>query len=140
MLTSAWFQIIGATIISSLIGIFVKYASRNDTFSKSFRKEDLAIGMEMMVTSIILLITRYMYTFNKSEIKTIDNEIKIGLQNEMQIALWMIFVFSIGLWGISTIVRKKGWYNENELNIGWGIVFPNIIGVASLICVFILIR
>jgi len=140
MLTSAWFQVIGVTIISSIIGVFVKYASRNDNFTKSFKKEDLAIGIEMMVTSIILLITRYVYSFNKLGVESLDDMVKDSLQNEMQIALWMIFAFSIGLWGVSTIIRKIGWCNENELNIGWGIVLPNIVGIAALVSVFILIR
>ncbi len=140
IITSEWFQIIGVTIVSSILGIFVKYVSRNDSHIKSFKKEDLSIGLELMITALILLITNTVNRFNTLSDNSIAEPIKASIRESQQLVPWIIMVFIIGLWGTSTVIRKIGWENENTLKIWWGIVFPNIIGIASLIYVFTLIR
>lgn len=140
IITSDWFQIIGVTVISTSLGIFVKYVSRNDTHNKSFKKEDLAIGLEMMITALILLITNFVNEFNKLGNPSIEETIKKSVRENELLVPWIILIFIIGLWGTSTVIRKIGWENEDELKIWWGIVFPNIIGIASLIYVFTWIR
>lgn len=138
--TSNWFQIIGVTFVSSILGIFVKYVSRNDAYNKSFKKEDLAIGLEMVITALILLITNSVNQFNKLSDSSLNENVKNIIRSNEQIVPWIILILIIGLWGTSTVIRKIGWENEDELKISWGIVFPNIIGIASLIYVFTWIR
>lgn len=140
IITSDWFQIVGVTVISTGLGIFVKYVSRNDSHTKSFKKEDVAIGLEMMITALILLITNSVNQFNKLNDTAIDEATKTLITNSEQIVPWILLVFIVGLWGISTVIRKIGWEDEDNLKIWWGIVFPNIIGIASLIYVFTWIR
>lgn len=140
IITSDWFQIIGVTVISTGLGIFVKYVSRNDAHNKNFKKEDLAIGMEMMITALILLITNSVNEFNKLSNPKIDEAIKQIIRDSELLVPWIILIFIVGLWGTSTVIRKIGWENEDELKIWWGVVFPNIIGIASLIYVFTWIR
>lgn len=140
IITSDWFQIIGVTLISTGLGIFVKYVSRNDIHNKNFRKEDLAIGLEMMITALILLITNSVNEFNKLVNPNIDETTKSIIKDDQMLVLWMLVFFLIGLWGTSTVIRKVGWENEDELKIWWGIVFPNIIGIAALLYVFTWIR
>ena len=140
IITSDWFQIVGVTVISTGLGIFVKYVSRNDSHTKTFKKEDVAIGLEMMITALILLITNSVNQFNKLNDSAIDETTKTTITNTEQIVPWILLVFIVGLWGISTVIRKIGWEDEDNLKIWWGIVFPNIIGIASLIYVFTWIR
>lgn len=134
--TSKWFQIIGVTIITSILGIFVKYVSRNDSHSSGFIKEDVAIGLELIITAFILLITDSVNSYNKLNDSKIPEEVKIILQNNLQLVPWLLLVFFVGLWGTSTVIRKLGWENANSLKVGWGIVFPNLIGLASIVYVF----
>ena len=136
IINSDWFQILGVSIISTLLGIFLKYVSRNDIHGKNFKKEDLAIGLEMMITALILLITNSVNQFNKLSDPAITEATKQLIREQEMIVPWMIVVFLIGLWGTSTVVRKVGWEKEEELKIGWGIVFPNLIGIAFLVFVF----
>lgn len=140
IITSEWFQIIGVTVISAGLGIFVKYVSRNDSHGNTFRKEDLAIGLEMVITALILIITNSVSEFNKLNNVIVENATKVSIQEKEQIVPWLVLIFIVALWGTSTIIRKIGWENQDQLKIWWGIVFPNIIGITSLLFVFMRIR
>jgi hypothetical protein len=133
------FQLIGVTIISSAIGVFVKYVSRNDQ-NGSFKKEDLAIGLDLCITSLIMLITASVNNYNKLNSNSLDAHTKKLLEESNHLSPWLILLSLIFLWGTSTIIRKRGWDNSNDLNKIWGIIFPNLIGIISLIAVFTWIK
>lgn len=139
LLTATWFQVIGVTIVSALIGVFVKYVSRNDNHD-TFVKEDLAIGLDLFVTSLIILITSMVDKFGKLLESGTEESIKNELQDSLQSLPWLVLILVIGLWGTSTVVRKIGWDTKDSLNIKWGIIFPNAIGITALIIVFLLIK
>lgn len=139
ILDSQSFQLVGVTIISSAIGVFVKYVSRNDQHG-SFKKEDLAIGIELCITSLIMLITSSVNNYNKLNEKDIDVKTAEYLKNSLHTTPWLILLAMILLWGTSTVIRKKGWDNPNDLNKKWGIIFPNIVGIILLLAVFIWIK
>ncbi|HLO45999.1 MAG TPA: hypothetical protein VK175_16780 [Leadbetterella sp.] len=133
------FQLIGVTIISSAIGIFVKYVSRNDQHG-SFKKEDLAIGIELCITSLIMLITSSVNNYNKLNKKDTDIATIEYLKNSLHTTPWLILLAMILLWATSTVIRKKGWDNPDSLNKKWGILFPNIVGIILLLAVFTWIK
>lgn len=86
-----------------------------------------------MVASIIIFITDSVSLANEV-IRTKNN---IVLQNKLVAIPWILLAFTIGLWGISTLVRKLGWKNETELNIFWGIFVPDIFGLLTLVFIVI---
>jgi hypothetical protein len=139
IINSDWFQIFGVTLLSLGLGVFIKYVTGNDKH-KDFKKEDLAIGLDMMLTGLILLITDTVNDFNRLSNPDLTQEVKILVQDSLQVVPWMILMFAMGLWGISTVIRKIGWQNEDELHSWWGITFPNIIGITALILVFTWVR
>jgi hypothetical protein len=121
------------TLITSLISIFVKYSSKND-IHKAFKKEDLAIGFELSIAAIFLLLmetSKLFVVYLKYERGA--SEVPNGVYQKIIampfILLGMVFL----LWILSTIVRKIGWNDEDDLSIGFGIILPNLIGVISLI-------
>jgi hypothetical protein len=129
-LASPYFKYFFVPLITSFLCIFVKWVSRNDRFI-SFRKEDLAVGLELTVASIIIFITD---SVNLAD--TLVNKHGDQILQEKYVTIpWIILAFIVGLWGISTIVRKWGWKNENDLNIFCGIIAPNMFGIISLIFV-----
>jgi hypothetical protein len=95
------------------------------------RKEDFAIGLEITITSILLLVSDTLKYATKVHTETLKGEL---LDNNKLIAVpWILLVIIIGLWGTSTLIRKFGWKTENDMHWWWGITFPNIFGLLSLI-------
>ena len=139
LINSPSFQIIGVTLISSLMGIFVKWASRNDQHG-SFKQEDLAIGLELCVTSIVLLITDTVNDYNRFNSPETQEQMKLIIQANLQSTPWLILFSSVVLWVTSTVIRKLGWNSATELNRKWGILFPNLVGLVFLVLTFTWIK
>lgn len=119
-------------LITTYLCIFIKTVSRNDKY-KNFKKEDLAVGIELAVTSLIIFITD---SANLSKIMADQtNRDLLHLQTKYELMPWIILAFAIGLWSISTIVRKLGWKNDNQLRIFSGIILPDLYGIITLIFV-----
>jgi hypothetical protein len=136
ILTSEWFLILGVTLASTMLGIFIKFASRNDRH-QGFKHEDLAVGLDLLVTALILLITDTVDDFLKFKNSPIQESEKEILGQSISEAPWIILTFVFGTWAVSTVVRKVGWETGDQLRPGWGILFPNVIGITGLVLVFI---
>ena len=114
-------------LIAVGLSVFLKYVSRNDQH-KAFQKEDLAVGLEISVTALIIFITYSADMARKSLTAG------ASIQGDKLAAIpWILTIFIIGIWGVSTIVRKLGWEDENKLFVFWGIIFPGIFGIVTLI-------
>jgi hypothetical protein len=132
LLSNKYFQFFVIPLLTTLLTVFVKIVSRNDRFS-SVKKEDFAIGMEIAITAILLLTSdtlKYASSINKEL-----NNIQSLSYNKLLTVPWILIVFFIGLWGISTLIRKLGWKSEDDMHWWWGIILPNIFGLISLIFV-----
>jgi hypothetical protein len=110
--------------------IFLKYVTRNDTH-KSFKKEDLAVGLDLAVTALLLFITAGSKMATELAAKPADT----ALQSKLEGIPWIIAAFIIGIWGVSTLVRKAGWKGEDELKPLFGIAIPGVFGIVSLLFV-----
>lgn len=108
----------------------MKFVTRNDNH-KSFKWEDLAVGLDLSVTALLIFMT----AGSKLATQLAANPSDAGLQSKLAGIPWIIAAFVIGIWGVSTLVRKAGWKGEEELKPLWGIVIPDIFGVASLLFV-----
>jgi len=136
IVTNSYFIYFFVPLITILLGIFVKIVSRNDQYI-TFKKEDLAVGLETAVTALLILIT---YSVNEiislNKIKIPEGQ-KAELTDSILAVPWLILIFIVLLWGVSTVIRKLGWENADELNLFWGIILPNVFGIGSLIFVVI---
>jgi len=152
VLSNTYFKYLVVPLVTTFFVIFVKIVSRNDRHNKKFlKKEDFAFGLEMGVTAILLLlgnsVTIAQQTISAPETVSIVNE-------KLLLVSWIAPVLILGLWGISTMVRRLGWQNDTEQNgteqndtkkndpelkMFWGIIFPDIFGLIILIYVLSII-
>ncbi|WP_456314157.1 hypothetical protein [Pseudomonas shirazensis] len=119
-------------LLSVFLTIAIKVVSRKDSFMEA-TKEDFAIGFDLAVTSLILLVSfasRIAIEINlENNSNATEYKLKLGL------VPWLLFFFTLGLWALSTIVRRFGWeQNQNKvLKMWWGVIFPNILGLGALL-------
>ena len=118
----------GVPLITVALSIFVKYVSRNDRHS-GFRKEDLAVGLDMSVTALLIFITGSAQIASSLPTENPPSDVVEQLAS----VPWVLMGFLIGMWGISTIVRKLGWEDDDKLKILWGIVVPGLFGLLTLL-------
>ena len=126
-----YFKNFFVTICTTCITIFVKVTTRNDSH-QPFRKEDLAVGFELIITAIVLIL-----------METTDVCIKYFKQKEMSenivfmdkiISMPFILLFmGLFLWILSTFVRKYGWESEEKLHKIKGVILPDVCGLIMLI-------
>ncbi|MCH7940215.1 MAG: hypothetical protein IID13_10810, partial [Candidatus Marinimicrobia bacterium] len=95
-----YFLQFGVPLLTVALSIFVKYVSRNDRHS-GFRKEDLAVGLDMSVTALLIFITGSAYIASSLPINNPPDEIV----DQLASVPWVLMGFLIGMWGISTVVR-----------------------------------
>lgn len=133
---------------SAALGIWIKIVTRNDHY-RAFLNEDIAIGLDLMLTASLLFVV---VTSDRSiALAAVEHSISLAttsaqskallqaqadvLSQALEISGWIIALMFMGLWGISTFVRKFGWRSETELHPVLGIALPLTIGVLFLIFV-----
>lgn len=135
ILLNPYFSDFGIPLLSVLLTMAIKIVSRKDNYM-SPQREDFAVGFDLLVTSLILITvfaSRAAYLIANEQTSN-----KIELTNKLNLLPWVILLFVIGLWSLSTIVRIKGWeINPNNpnpiLHKFWGVILPTSIGVIVLL-------
>jgi hypothetical protein len=137
-LTSWPFINIGIPCLSVIAGIFVKVVSRPDPGLK-IKSDDLAVGFDIGVGALIIFVTK-MVAASKELQAVADPKFQTELQSRIISAPWLLLLWLMGLWGLSTIIRKWGWKNPGgnppaNDNLTWhlGIVVPLVFGIVSLL-------
>lgn len=130
-----YFLQFGVPLLTVGLSIFIKFVTRNDRYS-GFKKEDLAVGLDLAVTALLIFIT------SSAHLAT-----NLPLSNPPQVRVdqlasvpWILMAFFVGIWGVSTLVRKFGWEDNDKLKIFWGIVVPDSFGLLTLLFVVNWIR
>ncbi|TAL67053.1 MAG: hypothetical protein EPN82_15890 [Bacteroidetes bacterium] len=151
LIFSDQFRYIAFPIGTIIISIFMKLNSRKDR-DKFIKKEDFFIGLNIIITSIVLLFTysldilkKLKYYIIYSEYNKINSEKIINIIIIISILLPILYIG--GLFIVSFFIRKKGWNKinndlNNDINYeinNYGIIIPNIIGFLYLLLTFILI-
>lgn len=44
-------------------------------------------------------------------------------------AIWVLLVMVLGVWGMATVVNKKGWIARDTMHPLWGVTYPLVFGV-----------
>lgn len=157
---SSWiFRFIIFPLISVGLGIFVKWVSQNDNHS-TFSKEDLAVGFELTIVALltyISVLTSWALELSNTAISTLtfegastvtsgENALKDILERQeaiearLTVAPIFILLITIGLWGMSTTVRKIGWQAPGKLRTGTGVCLPLFMGLTALLSVSIYLQ
>jgi len=135
---------------SAALGVAVKCVTRNDRYT-SFRKEDIAVGIELMLTACLMFVlittdralallkanrrlAECLSSGNTTSATTVQTEVQ-HLSGRLALAGWVIALLFLGLWSVSTIVRKWGWKSETEMMPLTGIAIPLGLGILALIAV-----
>ena len=134
ILSSSYFLQLAIPLITISMSVFVKHVTRNDSFNIKICKEDFAVGLELLITSLILVIVRSADFANKlMKTENLDENTITLYKNKFATSPWLILMLCITLWGTSTYVRKVGWKDKNKLKLFNGFLFPLIIGVIILL-------
>jgi hypothetical protein len=154
LLASTYFRYLLFPVGSALLGIFVKVFTRNDKYT-SFKKEDLAVGLQLMTTGCLMYVllttdralqlTKLNKQLNQAINTSPPNQTAVSqlqagivvLSSEMTKSAFLITMMFIGLWAISSIVRKWGWKSETENDPVIGIALPLVFGVLFLLVVML---
>lgn len=132
LLTKPYFLLVAVPLITVCLGVFLKIVSRNDQHA-AFKKEDLAVGLEVSITALIIFITESVRLANAL---AANNPQGIPNLDDKVVAVpWILLAFIVGIWSVSTLIRKVGWRTDSELRVFWGIVVPDVFGIATLLFV-----
>jgi len=151
-LTNPIFKYAILPISTAILGIAVKFVSRNDQYAK-FKKEDMAVGLELGLSACLMFIVlttdkaKKLIDTNKIlsdmlNASPIDGIMASKIQSQAQLLSsniassgWLTFFLFLGLAGISTLVRKYGWQSETEMSTLIGVTIPLIFGILAIISV-----
>jgi hypothetical protein len=137
---------------TAVLGVAVKYVTRNDQYAK-FRKEDVAVGLDLILTAVLMLLV--LTTDRAVALVSTNQELSrvlshkpidasaasvlqgkaLALSQQQTTSIVLILLMFLSLWSISTIVRKWGWQSETEMKPVIGIAIPLALGILSLILV-----
>jgi len=130
ILGTTYFLQFGVPLITVCLSIFIKYVTRNDKHT-GFRKEDTAVGLDLAVTALLIFITG---SAQLARTLPASNPPQI-LVAKLASVPWILMAYLIGIWGVSTIIRKLGWESNDKLKMFWGIILPNVFGLFTLLFV-----
>jgi uncharacterized membrane protein YgcG len=125
-----YFLQFGVPLITVCLSIFIKFVTRNDQH-RGFKKEDLAVGLDLALTALLIFITSSAHLARNIPVTNPPQK----MLDQIASVPWIIMAFIVGIWGISTLVRKLGWEDDSKLKIFWGIVLPDVFGIFTLIFV-----
>ena len=117
-------------LIAVAVSIFLKYVTRNDAH-KDFKKEDLAVGLDLSVSALLIFIAASSTLAQDLSKAPTD----VALLTRSAGVPWILSAFILGIWGISTLVRKLGWVEDDKLHMFWGIIVPDVFGLLVLLFV-----
>ena len=119
-------------LLTVSLTVFLRFVTRNDNH-RGFRWDDLAVGLNVSVTALMIFVTDTVATAGR--ILKASNSAVANPTERIVLAPWIILALVIGIWGVSTVVRKLGWRDQDQLKPFWGIVFPDLYGLCALLFV-----
>lgn len=136
VLTSSWTRYLALPVLTVLSGIFIKWNARKEQWDP-FSRDDFAVGLELMATSVLLMfssITEQAIPATSASggqvpAKTLDH---ILLQVVVAGAILVAIVIA------TFVVRRWGWEKKGRRSLWWGLIVPDVLGVASLLTVLAL--
>jgi len=141
LVSSGWFRYGFVPVLSALLVVLVKRESR----STPLKKEDFAIGIELMVVAIFVhllgisdlarriadgdpVVSSAVLPANSAA----SGSNTLRLLSQLHDSVFLLVLLIVGLWGTASFVRRSGWVSSTEMAPLKGIVIPLIMGVTYL--------
>ncbi|GAB3910463.1 hypothetical protein GCM10028803_50360 [Larkinella knui] len=132
-IASSFFKEFFIPMLSVFLTGAVKVVSRRDG-QFGITREDYAIGIDLVVTSLVLLTTYASRIAN--DVRRSNPAVDLfKCRERLEMLPWLLIFYILGLWALSTIVRIKGWESSpsNRIHRTWGVWIPTIIGIILLL-------
>jgi hypothetical protein len=129
-------------LASAALGVWIKSEMRHPE-KQTFKKEDFAVGIQLIQTaclSFLTLMTQkavqlHSMLATQSAIADTSGADKLSsflAFSSVRLASMLIFLF-----GMTSLVRRKGWKNKDEMKVTAGIAIPI---AAGILCLYTVIR
>jgi len=128
LLANKYFLQFAVPLIAIILSVFLRFVTRSD-FHAPFRKEDLAVGFDLAITALLLLVTSSA-ALAKELLRDPTNQVYFNKSISIP---WLILSYVLGIWAVSTLVRKYGWEGDGRLKPFWGICAPGVFGLILLL-------
>lgn len=155
-LVTSLFQLVLFPVGSFLLLVALKWVTQNDRYAR-FRKEDFAMGLDLMLLAVMMTALVTVGRANDVQeanaaltelastgvtgppLEELSAAARVALDGIVA-GLLTFIPLSMGIWGVSTIVRKWGWAdpeNPELLRVWRGISLPLLAGIGSLVLVML---
>lgn len=132
ILSDVYFKNLGIPLISVLLTTSFKVVSRKDSALK-VNKNDIAVGINLIIASIIMLIN---YSVRVAEkVTDLTGYEVIKTSNVLLSMLVLVMLYTLIAFGLTVYIRMYGWKEDkdSELKSFQGVFIPLFVGGVMLI-------
>lgn len=132
ILSNVYFKNLGIPLLSVLLTTSFKVVSRKDNALK-VNKNDIAVGINLIIASIIMLIN---YSVRVAEkVKDLNGDEVVKNSNVLLSMLVLVLLYTLIAFGLTVYIRIYGWKEEkeSELKSFQGVFVPLFVGGIMLV-------
>jgi formate hydrogenlyase subunit 3/multisubunit Na+/H+ antiporter MnhD subunit len=132
ILSDVYFKNLGIPLLSVILTTSFKVVSRKDNALK-VNKNDIAVGINLIIASIIMLIN---YSVRVAEkVKGLNGDEVIKSSNVLLSMLVLVLLYTLIAFGLTVYIRIYGWKEdkESELKSFQGVFVPLFVGGIMLV-------
>lgn len=108
------------------LSVYLKISSKHDRLP-TFQKSDFTVGFDIIITAFVIFIMSWVDTYRALKIQYSPQ-----LDAKLTTVPLVLVGFFIVILTVQMIVRKRGWNDDDEVNIFYGIVIPTLFGLSML--------
>lgn len=132
ILSNVYFKNLGIPLLSVILTTSFKVVSRKDNALK-VNKNDIAVGINLIIASIIMLIN---YSVRVAEkVKGLNGDEVVKNSNVLLSMIVLVLLYTLIAFALTTYIRIYGWKEEkeSELKSFQGVFVPLFVGGIMLI-------
>lgn len=132
ILSNVYFKNLGIPLLSVVLTMSLKVVSRKDNALK-FNKNDIAVGINLIMASIIMLIN---YSVRVAEkVKDLNGDEVIKNSNVLLSMIVLVLLYALSAFSLTVYIRRYGWKKDkdNELKLFQGVIVPLFVGGIMLV-------
>lgn len=132
ILSNVYFKNLGIPLLSVILTTSFKVVSRKDNALK-VNKNDIAVGINLIIASIIMLIN---YSVRVAEkVKELNGDEVVKNSNVLLSMLVLVLLYTLIAFGLTVYIRIYGWKEdkESELKSFQGVFVPLFVGGIMLV-------